>query len=341
MLDQPYWSSATPPDPDTPAALPAALAEALARIPLFAGRPHDAISIEPLGGDTNRVYRIRAEEGSYVLRVPAADNPTLVDRVHEKRNARIAASVGVAAQLLFFDESDGLMLTLYIKRSVRMSPERLRDPEAVTRATRVLQRLHGSRREFLTRLDPFVRIATYRSLAAHRGIRLPDALAAALGSLEAVRDTLWAVPLPPVACHGQPLPEHFLDTGEQMYVVDWEQAGMGDPMWDLACLSLESGFDPACEEAMLRAYFGPAVPETARARTMLYKAAGDILWAVWGFLRPAPEGNPAGPDATADRLAHDPHGSAMARVERCRALMASPMFDAALETVRHGERPGG
>ncbi|NBC32941.1 MAG: phosphotransferase [Alphaproteobacteria bacterium] len=341
MLDQPYWSAATPPDPDPQAALPAALEEALARIPLFAGRPDDAIAVEPLGGDTNRVYRIRAEEGSYVLRVPAADNPTLVDRVHEKRNARIAASVGVAAQLLFFDESDGLMLTLYITRSVRMSPALFQDPAAVARATAVLQRLHGSRREFLTRLDPFVKIATYRSLAAHRGIRLPDALTNALGSLEMVRDALWAASVPPVACHGQPLPEHFLDTGEQMYVVDWEQAGMGDPMWDLACLSLESGFDPECEEAMLRAYFGAAVPETARARTVLYKAAGDILWAVWGFLRPAGETVDAALDAAGDGLAHDPHGTAMARVERCRALMASPAFAEALETVRHGERAGG
>lgn len=339
MLDQPYLSTFPRPDDDMPADLPAALEEALARIPLFAERPYDAFSIEPLGGETNQVYRIRAEEGSYVLRVPAETNPTLVDREREKRNARIAASVGVAAQLLFFDESDGLMLTLYIKRSVSMSPELFCDPEAVARATQVLQRLHRSRREFLTRLDPFVKIATYRSLAAHRGIRLPESLIAVLGSLEAVRDTLWAMPVPPVACHGQPLPEHFLDTGEQMYVVDWEQAGMGDPMWDLACLSLESGFDDARETAMLEAYFGRPVPATAGARTMLYKAAGDILWAVWGFLRPPSRTGDAG--AGADLLAHDPHNAAMARVERCRSLMSTPAFADALEIVRHCDRPGG
>ena len=335
MPDQAFWSTATRPD-ETSASRPSALNEALARIPLFAGRPRDALAIELLGGDTNRVYRIRAEEGAYVLRVPAAHNPTLVDRATEKRNARIAATVGVAAQLLYFDDTDGLMLTLYIQRSVRMTPDLLANGEAVVRATQVLHRLHKSKREFQTRHDPFVKIATYRSLAAHRGIRLPEPLAAVLSSLETVRDTLWAAPVPAVACHGQPLPGHFLDTGTQMFVVDWEQAGMGDPMWDLACLSLESGFDAEREEAMLSAYFGPAVPPAAQARVTLYKAAGDVLWGAWGLLRPGRDMVPSrDEEADTDTDARDPHRAAVTRVDRCHAWMADPAFAEALDIVRH------
>lgn len=339
MPDKALWSTATLPD-KTAASRPSVLTEALARIPLFSGRPHDALSIELLGGDTNRVYRIRAEEGAYVLRLPAAHNPTLVDRAQEKRNARIAATVGVAAQQLFFDETDGLMLTLYIQRSVRMTPDSLSNADAVVRATQVLQRLHSSKREFLTRHDPFVKIATYRSLAAHRGIRLPQPLADVLGSLEKVRDTLWAAPVPPVACHGQPLPGHFLDTGTQMFVVDWEQAGMGDPMWDLACLSLESGFDAASDETMLKAYFGKDVPPAARARVTLYKAAGDVLWAAWGLLRPG-RGPASQADEEASTDARDPHRAAVTRVDRCQSQMADPAFIEALHIVHHAEVHGG
>ena len=325
MLGFTHLSFATRPD-SLLCAHTTALREAFARIPLFMGRPPGGLTIEPLGGDTNRVYRIVAEEGSYVLRVPAAINRTLVDRVSEKRNARIAASVGVGAQLLFFDESDGLMLTLDIKPSMRMSRLLFRGANVVARATTLLRRLHISRREFANRLDPFFMIATYRSLAAHRGTRLPEPLAHVLGSMEALRDALWIAPTPAVACHGQPLPEHFLDTGAQMFLVDWEQAGMGDAMWDLACLSLEGDFDAEGDATMLRAYFGSYVPPSAHARMTLYKPVADVLWAVWELLWRA--------DDDASAMERSPQRAMLARIQRCSWIMSQPMFAEALTQVR-------
>merc|ERR1711870_29442 len=32
----------------------------------------------------------------------------------------------------------------------------------------------------------------------------------------------------------------FAHNGEQLYVIDWEYSSNGDPMWDLAALSVES-----------------------------------------------------------------------------------------------------
>jgi thiamine kinase-like enzyme len=58
------------------------------------------------------------------------------------------------------------------------------------------------------------------------------------------RAALSANPTPElVACHCDPLCENFLDTGERIFIVDWEYSGMNDPMWDLGDLSVEGGFD--------------------------------------------------------------------------------------------------
>ena len=56
---------------------------------------------------------------------------------------------------------------------------------------------------------------------------------------ESVWVALNAHPLPLVACHCDPLCENFLDTGERMWLVDWEYSGMNDPMWDLGDLCVE------------------------------------------------------------------------------------------------------
>ena len=69
-----------------------------------------------------------------------------------------------------------------------------------------------------------------------------------------------------------------------MYLVDWEYAGMNDPMWDLGDLSVEAGFGPEQDEALLRAYFEGAPPAGQRGRMVLAKGC-DLVWTLWGLLR--------------------------------------------------------
>ena len=57
-------------------------------------------------------------------------------------------------------------------------------------------------------------------------------------------------------CHCDPLAENFLDTGERMWIVDWEYSGMNDPMWDLGDLSVEASLRPTPRRRCSLAYFG-------------------------------------------------------------------------------------
>ena len=72
------------------------------------------------------------------------------------------------------------------------------------------------------------------------------------------RAALDAHPAALAPCHCDPLCENFLDTGERMWIVDWEYSGMNDPLWDLGDLSVEGEFGPEEDEELLAAYFGGA-----------------------------------------------------------------------------------
>ena len=87
-----------------------------------------------------------------------------------------------------------------------------------------------------------------------------------------MRAALDAHPAPLAPCHCDPLCENFLDTGERMWIVDWEYSGMNDPMWDLGDLSVEAELRRRQDEEMLRAYFGGA-------------AAGGRRGAAWSSTR--------------------------------------------------------
>ncbi len=130
-----------------------------------------------------------------------------------------------------------------------------------------------------------------------------------------MRAALQAHGLPLAPCHCDPLCENFLDTGERMWIVDWEYAGMNDPLWDLGDLAVEGGFDADQEDEMMRAYFQGDPTPGERGRIVLYKAMCDLLWTLWGLIQLANK-NPA----------EDFRAYADGRFARCKALMQTPAF---------------
>jgi thiamine kinase-like enzyme len=56
-----------------------------------------------------------------------------------------------------------------------------------------------------------------------------------------------------VFCHNDPYFLNFLDDGS-LWVIDWEYAGMGDPMYDLA--GVGNVLDDAGRDLLLESYFG-------------------------------------------------------------------------------------
>jgi len=140
-----------------------------------------------------------------------------------------------------------------------------------------------------------------------------------------VREALARHDLPSVPCQCNPLAENFLDTGERMYIIDFEYSGNNDPMWDLGDLSIEAELGEAQDRILLEAYFDGEAPAFDAGRMTLYKAMCDLLWTLWGVVQFAND-NPA----------EDFWGYATGRLERCRRLMASDVFGPALDAARRG-----
>jgi thiamine kinase-like enzyme len=289
------------------------LAAALGRIPLLAGA--DPAAAQRLAGLTNVNHLVEHDGGRYVVRLPGAGTAEYIDRRNEGVAARSAADAGVNAELLFFDPDDGLMVTRYVDGAVTMDAARFRDLDAVARAGRAFRRLHDHARPFANDFVLFPMIDEYKTLLAAKGATLPDGYDETQRTADVVRAALEATPAPLVPSHCDPLCENFLDTGERMYVIDYEYAGNNDPMWDLGDLSVEGGFDDAQDAALLRAYFDGEPPRQQVARMVAYKALCDLLWTLWGVIQ-----------HVNDNPAEDFWAYATGRFERCRTLMASETF---------------
>lgn len=292
---------------------------ALAAIPALAG--YDG-PLERLGGLTNLVYRA----GDICLRIPGKGTEEYINRANEAVAAYEAAKAGVSPEVLHVDAGTGIMATRFVAGAETMSPEKFKTRKgSPARAGEAFRKLHNSGAVFPFRFELFAMIDDYLKVLSTKDVALPPGYHDVVCEAAVVREALAAHPIQLAACHCDPLCENFLDTGERMWIVDWEYSGMNDPLWDLGDLSVEGGFYAAQDEEMMRAYFGGEAKPAERGRIVIYKAMCDLLWTLWGLIQLA-NNNPV----------DDFRAYADGRFARCKALMETKEFSLHLAAIREG-----
>ncbi|WP_119459348.1 choline/ethanolamine kinase family protein [Rhodospirillaceae bacterium SYSU D60014] len=267
----------------------ASLRAKLEGLPLFSDRPLEGWHVKPLGGLTNRNLKLSRDGESYVLRLGGEGTARYIDRAREAFNMRTAVALGLCPEVLFFDRADGTMLTRFIDGAAPFDGDRLRDPASLRAAVGVLKRLHSSGCSFRGEMILFAKLDVYRALARETEPAIVAALKAACLQAEPLRAALEKGREALVPCHIDPAPHNFIEGRGRVYLIDWEYSAMSEPMWDIGDLSVEAGFDPDQDAAMLETYYGAASSALA-GRLVLYKAALDLLGAAWGAVQIA-DGN--------------------------------------------------
>jgi thiamine kinase-like enzyme len=85
-------------------------------------------------------------------------------------------------------------------------------------------------------------------------------------------------------CHNDLLPANILDDGNELWLVDWEYAGIGNPLFDLAGVSSNARLSDEAEAALLEAYAGPVDPRIRREVRIL-KTVSLLREALWSVIQ--------------------------------------------------------
>src|SRR5262245_5875505 len=259
----------------------------LERLAFYTQAETAVVDIQRLGGLTNRVFMVSGPRGRHVLRIPGNGTETYINRRVEAIAAFPAAPAGVSPQVMATTD-DGLMLTVAIENAATMTPESFNaNPAAVARAGAALAALHRSGEKFDFRFELFSMIDDYLKILKAKNASVPKGYPQALASAESVRRALNAQAVPLVACHCDPLSENFLDTGERMWIVDWEYSGMNDPIWDVGDFAVEARLTPENERVLRDSYFGSTATPGQVGRYVLLKGVCELLVAPLGVIQPA------------------------------------------------------
>ncbi|WP_045835740.1 choline kinase family protein [Hyphomicrobium sp. 99] len=292
-------------------------------------RPED-VAIELLGGMTNRNYLVKVAGETYVVRIPGEGTEEYLDRKADGQAAQITSDLGVNAHLVHYDTAKGVQITKFIENGKTMSAELFQDPDAVRRAALSFRKLHTSGAKFHNRFDEKVIAQEYLDMLRSKGARFPDGYERVQSEADAIREVLTSTCGELAPCHNDPAPENLVDTGERVHILDWEFGGNNDPFWDLADLSVETGFTEEQDRILLEAYLGRPPKESEYGRMVLHKSLVFLLWTLWGVIQETNK-NPRPAYHFASFWDY-----AMDRFTRCQQIMNADNFRGLVEVVRTG-----
>lgn len=249
----------------------------------------DIKSVTRMGGLTNRTYKIETIDGSYMVRLPGEGTEEIINRADEKVSTELACNVGIDAKLYYFDAETGIKVSEFIENSETMCAARLREANNIRRMASIFKVLHTSGADTKVPFDVIDMAETYEKFILKKGGTMYDDYAEVKAYIDDVKSNYMPT-VTKVPCHNDALCENWVLQGDRMYLIDWEYAGMNDPMWDLADVSLEADFDLDMDRLILDAYFERTATAEEWKAFQINKVLIDYLWSLWGKTRAVYDG---------------------------------------------------
>jgi thiamine kinase-like enzyme len=232
------------------------------------------------GGITNRNYRVRFGGEELVLRLCDHGAEVLgIDRTTEEIASRRAAADGIAPAVVAFLSDVPALVTRWLPGG-DLTPEEVRSPRVLGQIAELLRRLHASP-ALPTSFAVFRLVERQRELAA----AVPSSYGEVVGLAQRIEAALTGPEHEPVSCHNDLLTANFVRDGQRVCIVDWEYAGMNDRYFDLGNLSVNNGFEPDDDRALLELYFEAPVTEQRFATLQLMRLISDFREAMWGAVQ--------------------------------------------------------
>lgn len=258
----------------TAAAIDSTLARALGRFSAGRAALGAGLQATPLvGGLANRSWLVTSAAGHWVVRLAgASDARFAINRIAECQVQAVAAALGLGPAVVHAAPEEGLLVSEHLAGRAWARAD-VRSPDGIHALGARLADMHS--------LPP---PRTVRRIDVHQVLthylELPPSSAPAFPREDISARLRWSLATykagPSVLCHND---LHHLNiiAGERLMFVDWEYAGVGDPLLDLAAVIGYHDLDADQRTALLAAHGGGFKAEDVARMCLVF----DCLHALW------------------------------------------------------------
>jgi len=115
-----------------------------------------------------------------------------------------------------------------------------------------------------------------------REVRLPEGINELLEDARSLPRRIG--PFLPALCHNDLLAANLIWSDGRLWLIDWEYAGMGHPLFDLASVAANAGLTDTQEQALLESYRG-MIDSRELEEIRTFKLASSLREALWAVIQ--------------------------------------------------------
>lgn len=228
-------------------------------------------------GMTNRSFIFTVNNKRYIMRIPGEGTDKLIDRREEYDVYQRVKKEPYTETILYLNPDNGYKISEFLENTRNSDSNNVQD---VKESMNVLRKFHSQNYQVDHTFDIWKQIDFYESLRK---------TASAYRDYEEIKD--WVLKLKPFIednvtkwslCHIDANYDNFLiDQNNNVFLIDWEYAGMQDPDLDIAMYAIYAGYTKEKIDQLINIYYENKVSENIRYKIYAYVAVGGLLWSNW------------------------------------------------------------
>lgn len=236
------------------------------------------MNIQPLKkGMTNRSFSFEVNLKRYIMRVPGEGTEKLINRKHEYDVYQAIKDENICDPVIYMNPENGYKITEYIHNAHACDSTDFSD---VSKCMNKLHAFHEKKLKVNHTFEVFEELEKYESYwqgtpSIYRDYKTTKAHIYELKEFVDAQPKKWGL------SHIDSVPDNFLFSDDELYLIDWEYAGMQDQHIDIAMFAIYSLYDREDVEKLIDAYFNGQCKDLVRIKIYAYIAICGLLWSNW------------------------------------------------------------
>jgi thiamine kinase-like enzyme len=229
--------------------------------------------IKPLQGgfSGDKLFLISHKNQKIVLRIHQK-NKDIQEKKQEYEISKIASDLEIGPKVLYVSEKYDLLATKYLN-SQHPDFKTFKTDKNINHLAEALIKLHnGPKISNNWSVFDYIKKITPKALTEKEKLAIIE--------LDKIKRLIQSKKFPKKLCHNDIQPNNFFLSENKTLFIDWGDAGMSDPFWDLARISMEFAFDAKQDLHLLKKYLS-SITNLDKNRFFLMKQVFLIRSAFW------------------------------------------------------------
>ena len=239
-------------------------------------------------GMTNKSFLFQIDGRHYICRIPGPGTELLINRTEEAQVYDVIAPLDISEHIIYINGKTGYKVAEYYEGARNSRADHWEDVE---QCMETLHKLHASNLQVNHEFNMRERISFYERLCTSHGGTLFEDYEMVRGWMDELMDRLDSLGRKKVLAHIDSVADNFLFLPDgTVRLIDWEYAGMCDPLIDVAMCAIYSYYDEEETDRLISIYFNHferEATEEERLSVYAHMALGGFLWSLWAIYKSA------------------------------------------------------